>query len=888
MWTKPSDFTKTKKFSISKNYFEYSNFDSVREIINVIKDNKGTNVNYNELLCKDDPVKPYFDIESTQQFDIFNVIETIKNVFKNQYLINLSDDQIFILECKRIVKEQFKWSYHVIIDGYHFDNKKQAKFSAIDINELHPEVDLSVYSDGYQNIRMLNCVKKDETVPFTLVNKQFSEEIFAKCLITNILQDSIAIEFTDVETIEVTEYFNENLSKEEFLDIIPLIEKDLGTNIINVQERKNYITFNYDHSFQCLFGGEHTQLGHCVNKLENGVFIVTCFSGKCNDKKRYTNNNKIMRKAFEHIYGKDGGNLTGDTKYNKGKNVLSDQIMNSARFKDLSEFQLVCKKDEIKTQIMRNNKISNILHIDDKDLSQEIINMYNFFINDNENRDNLSIVIDKSKQLQIHDNSEINDLLYTGLKQRDTSIKKILFLLYKDFYKYSNGKWYFYNGIYYEIEEEPLELITGIEQIANFYSDMYELHSNKDNLNEVNLKLIEKITKNMEKKLSSFNTDVNISKWARVEFTDKKFADSLDLNNNLIAFNNGVFDLSTFDFRNHNQQDRISKCLDYDYYEQIDTEKRNFVIKFMEDILPDKDEREYLLKAIGSALLCKNNEQEMYILTGKKGSNGKSLLVRLINACFGIYTSNIEPTLLTNKREKSNESNESLADTINKKIVITSEPNSKDRIQSDVIKKLTGGDMLTVRGLYEKTKSYTVYYKIFMLCNSIPLLDKCDSAEQRRLSIIKFPIQFVNKPTKKFQKQIDITLPDKLLECKVEFVRLIFEYTKLYLKEGLNKPKTVLDNIANYIGRNVDDNEIIKFIEETIEEDNSTHPQGITRSEAWELYRNWCSENGKKQVKQRELDEEIENLFDLQGKVRLQTNGRNSQGWKELKFIEAL
>ena len=315
MWYKPKEFIKTKRFSISKNYFEYANFDNVNEIINIIKNSK---INYNELIYKDDRVKPYFDIESTEKFDIFEIVNTVKKVFHDLYTISLIESQIFILECNRIVKEQFKFSYHVIINGYHFDNKKQAKLCATDIHFYHQEIDLSVYSDGYQNIRMLNCIKKDETVPFTLINREYSDEIFGKCLITNISEDSIAIEFTEYETEYENNYLD--VSIEDFLDIIPFIEKDLGTKLINIQERKNYITFNYDHNYKCLFGEEHTQLGHCVNKLENGGFIVSCFSGKCEEKKVYSNNNKIMQKAFEQMYGKDGGNLTGETKYNKGFN----------------------------------------------------------------------------------------------------------------------------------------------------------------------------------------------------------------------------------------------------------------------------------------------------------------------------------------------------------------------------------------------------------------------------------------------------------------------------------------------------------------------------------------------------------------------------------------
>ena len=210
---KPKEFIKTKKFSISKNYFEYTEFDNILDIINIINSKD----NFNELICKNDLVKPYFDIESNIEFDIFNIVNTIKKVFKELYTISLNDNEIYILECNRIVKENYKYSYHIIIDNYHFLDKTQAKLAAMDLYDYHPEIDLSVYSDGYQNIRMLNCIKKGETVPFKLVNREYSDEIFKKCLITNVTKESICIEF-QIENVN-----DQEISEMEFSDIIPLI-----------------------------------------------------------------------------------------------------------------------------------------------------------------------------------------------------------------------------------------------------------------------------------------------------------------------------------------------------------------------------------------------------------------------------------------------------------------------------------------------------------------------------------------------------------------------------------------------------------------------------------------------------------------------------------------
>ena len=127
---------------------------------------------------------------------------------------------------------------------------------------------------GYQNIRMLNCVKKGETEPFTLFNREYSDEIFEKCLITNICEDSIALEFgvIDIENKSIA------FEIEELSDIIPLIEKDLGTKIINLNQTSDYFTFNYDHNFKCLLNGSHTRLGKLfISFIENSIKLSQQF-----------------------------------------------------------------------------------------------------------------------------------------------------------------------------------------------------------------------------------------------------------------------------------------------------------------------------------------------------------------------------------------------------------------------------------------------------------------------------------------------------------------------------------------------------------------------------------------------------------------------------------
>jgi phage/plasmid-associated DNA primase len=195
-------------------------------------------------------------------------------------------------------------------------------------------------------------------------------------------------------------------------------------------------------------------------------------------------------------------------------------------------------------------------------------------------------------------------------------------------------------------------------------------------------------------------------------------------------------------------------------------------------------------------------------------------LSNLIEDTFGKFYAAPEPTLLTKPREKANEANEALKDLIGKRIAIISEPDKRDRLIASNLKKFTGGDTITVRGLHEKSQQIKMGMKFFMLCNSIPLLDDCKEAEIRRLCVINFPTRFCENPTKPTEKKIDITVSEQLKLCKSEFFKLLLGYLVEYkdiAKSGnkKTKPKEVTKQLDNYIQRNKTD--VDEFIETYLE-----------------------------------------------------------------------
>ena len=96
----------------------------------------------------------------------------------------------------------------------------------------------------------------------------------------------------------------------------------------------------------------------------------------------------------------------------------------------------------------------------------------------------------------------------------------------------------------------------------------------------------------------------------------------LDNNGYLIGFENGIYDLEKYEFRNGSPEDYVTMSVGYDYIEKY-TKYKNNLFEFLEDIQPNEEERDYLLKYTATGLSGFNNEEISVFFSGKT-RNGKT------------------------------------------------------------------------------------------------------------------------------------------------------------------------------------------------------------------------------------------------------------------------
>jgi len=214
--------------------------------------------------------------------------------------------------------------------------------------------------------------------------------------------------------------------------------------------------------------------------------------------------------------------------------------------------------------------------------------------------------------------------------------------------------------------------------------------------------------------------------------------DLWDLNDDLVGFQNGVYDLQAEVFRPGRYEDYISMVIEYDYAESTKDELKA-AKGYFNKIMPEKEERDILLLVI-STILSGRHLEKFIVCTGV-GRNGKdTTFTYLLKVVMGPYYYQCNPTAITQKIKS--DQNVSIANFDKKRIVVTSEPEADDTVKTSMIKALTGSSETAMRTLYSNKTEVHLNQTLFMLCNDKPVLDKCEQAILDRLIVIPFRCTF--------------------------------------------------------------------------------------------------------------------------------------------------
>ncbi|MGG5753182.1 DNA primase family protein [Zafaria sp. Z1313] len=210
--------------------------------------------------------------------------------------------------------------------------------------------------------------------------------------------------------------------------------------------------------------------------------------------------------------------------------------------------------------------------------------------------------------------------------------------------------------------------------------------------------------------------------------------DDLDADPYLLNCANGTLDLRTRELREHDPADRITRVATGAY---DPTAERRTWSEFLESVLPGTEERDYLQRVIGQSVYGAVREHLFPVLTGT-GANGKGTAYGAITHAMGDYATIINPDLLmTSERGAGGPEQMAL---FGARLVIGSETEDGRHLDAALMKRLTGGDRLTARHLYQAPVSWEPSHQLVYVTNHLPQVKGNDPAVWRRIRIVPFDV----------------------------------------------------------------------------------------------------------------------------------------------------
>ena len=326
------------------------------------------------------------------------------------------------------------------------------------------------------------------------------------------------------------------------------------------------------------------------------------------------------------------------------------------------------------------------------------------------------------------------------------------------------------------------------------------------------------------------------------------------INQNFIAFRNGVYDLNSKKIFDYNPEIILRNKINFDYnpnaYDELMDETLNNLS------CNDTQIRALIEEMVGYCFYPLNELGKAFILVGDK-SNGKSTLLALITHILG--AKNISSLDLGELGERFK-----TAELFNKLANIGDDIGDEFVANPSLFKKLVTGDRINAERKGQDPFEFNNYSKFIFSANEMPRIKDPTGAVQRRLIIIPFNAVFDKNDTS-FDPYIkyklkEISPTEYLIKLGIEGLQRILE------NKGFTKSDKVIKELEEYEKMN---NPILLFFEEYEREYFLTN----STDDIYKNYTLFCSENNFQPLSKMSFSKKVCLQFKLKSKPK-KLNGK--------------
>lgn len=342
-----------------------------------------------------------------------------------------------------------------------------------------------------------------------------------------------------------------------------------------------------------------------------------------------------------------------------------------------------------------------------------------------------------------------------------------------------------------------------VENFLIFLGNLMNIYNNWNYDNKNKSTIYTTITK-LRTMISKIDKATSITK-ALTKRIDRKNMEPY-FKDGFIMFDNGFYSLDNRNVTKYEANDNVTVTIGRDY---IPLTNVDIARKFFSEIIPEQSQRVWFVRKIYECFDTRITNSDIIFIVGK-GGNGKSVLLNIILKLFGNFGTSTNANIFTCFENKSSAPNPELTKLNNKYFCGISE--FEGNIENmGIFKNLTGGDVISVRNLYENPKSFKAVCKFFIFCNKLPNFSFMDEAVWRRVKIIELTNVFREMPNEN-EKLANKSYEFQLFKIP-NFIELVTNYVfdvgydDVEMPEDLKKLqkrfRVETDNLISFLENNV-------------------------------------------------------------------------------------
>jgi len=331
--------------------------------------------------------------------------------------------------------------------------------------------------------------------------------------------------------------------------------------------------------------------------------------------------------------------------------------------------------------------------------------------------------------------------------------------------------------------------------------------------------------------------------------------EDFDRDPNHLNLPNGTLELDTGTLRPHDPADLNTLTFGASYNPDATCPLFD---QFMVDAFPDVSIRDYVQRALGYSMLGVPQERAMFMLHGPSGT-GKSVLTSVMTEMFSGYGQTAPATTF---RLKKSETSFDLHQLRRKRFVATSEMPEGAQLDEELVKRVTGNDIVSSRGLYEPFQSWRAQCVVWIATNFLPKVNSDDNAMWRRTKSVPMNTEFgtANGP------QEILGYHNHLLTERDGILNWLLAGLQAYQAQGLDEPDAITKDVEAY---RLDVDTVSSFVRDQLEEGVLVEEPGaeIRLSAIQVLYQKYCTDNHLGAVGRRRLGQRLRNMGYIASKV---------------------